>query len=142
MDQSGLHRLEGPEYDTDQEWQLRSMRYGERWACDSTHSHYKRAKPTQTDPEDDRDADPSLPMGSTSKTYDPRKASGSGRTVAKSGRIHPHPQDIGGQELGTRGISRVQLATLRRPAQQPMFSEAFTKRKETQGRPLVVTPHV
>ena len=35
-------------------------------------SHYKRAKPTQTDPED-RTADPSLPMGSTSKPYDPRK---------------------------------------------------------------------
>ena len=49
------------------------MRCGEGWAYDSTHSHYKRAKPTQTDPEDDRDADPSLPMGSMSKTYDPRK---------------------------------------------------------------------
>ena len=30
-------------------------------------------KPTQTDPEDDRNADPSLPLGSKSKTYDPRK---------------------------------------------------------------------
>ena len=49
------------------------MRYGEGWAYDSTHSHCKRAKPTQTAPEDDRNADPSLPMGSTSKTYDPRK---------------------------------------------------------------------
>ena len=48
--------LGGPEYDTDQEWQLRSMRYGDGWAYDSTHSHYKRAKPTQTDPEDDRNA--------------------------------------------------------------------------------------
>ena len=28
----------------------------------------KRAKPPQTDPEDDRNADPSLPLGSTSKT--------------------------------------------------------------------------
>ena len=65
--------LGGPEYDTDKEWQLRSMRYGDGWAYDSTHSHYKRAKPTQTDPEDGRSADPSLPMGSTSKTYDPRK---------------------------------------------------------------------
>ena len=63
----------GSEYDTDPEWQLRSMRYGDGWAYDFTHSHYKRAKPTQTDPEDDRTADPSLPMGSTSKTYDPRK---------------------------------------------------------------------
>ena len=36
-------------------------------------SHYKRAKPTHADPEDDRTADPSLPLGSTSKTYDPRK---------------------------------------------------------------------
>ena len=63
--------LGGPEYDTDKEWQLRSMRYGDGWAYDSTHSHYKRAKPT--DLEDDRNADPSLPMGSTSKTYDPRE---------------------------------------------------------------------
>ena len=75
---------ERSEYDTDQEWQLRSMRDGNGWAYDSTHSHYKRAKPTQTDPEDDRTADPSLPSGSTSKTYGPRKdaASGRERTVA------------------------------------------------------------
>ena len=36
-------------------------------------SRYKRAKPTRTDPEDDRRADPTLPIGSTSKTYDPQK---------------------------------------------------------------------
>ena len=43
--------LGSPDYDTDKEWQLRSMRYGDGWAHDPTHSHYKRAKPTQTDPE-------------------------------------------------------------------------------------------
>ena len=36
-------------------------------------SRYKRAKPTGTDPEDDRRADPTLPAGSTSKTYDPQR---------------------------------------------------------------------
>ena len=41
----------------------------EGWAHDPTYSHYKRAKPTQTDPEDDKNADPSLPVGSTSKTF-------------------------------------------------------------------------
>ena len=65
--------LKGSEYDTDQEWHLRNMRYGDGWAYDSTQSHYKRAKPTCTDPEDDKVTDLSLPMGSTSKTYDPRK---------------------------------------------------------------------
>ena len=65
--------LVGSEYDTDQEWHLRSMRYGDGWAYDSTQSHYKRAKPTHTDPEDDRKTDSSLPLGSTSKTYDPKK---------------------------------------------------------------------
>ena len=34
--------LRGSEYDTDQEWHLRSMRYGDGWAYDSTQSHYKR----------------------------------------------------------------------------------------------------
>ena len=48
------------------------MKYGEGWAHDFSRSHYKRAKPTGTDPEDDRKADPTLPIGSTSKTYDPR----------------------------------------------------------------------
>ena len=48
------------------------MRYGEGWAHDPTYSQYKRAKPTQTDPEDDTSVDPSLPVGSTSKTYNPR----------------------------------------------------------------------
>ena len=46
--------LKGSEYETDQEWHLRSMRYGDGWAYDSTQSHCKRAKPTHTDPEDDR----------------------------------------------------------------------------------------
>ena len=40
------------------------MRYGDGWAYDSTHSHYKRAKPTHTDPEDARTSDPSLLLGS------------------------------------------------------------------------------
>ena len=48
------------------------MKYGEGWAYDSSRSHYKRAKPTGTDPEDDRRADSTLPIGSTSKTYDPQ----------------------------------------------------------------------
>ena len=65
--------LKGPEYDTDREWHLRNMRYGDGWAYDSTQSHYKRAKPTHTDPEDYRTTDSSLPIGSTSKTHDPRK---------------------------------------------------------------------
>ena len=49
--------LKGSEYDTDQEWHLRNMRYGDGWAYDSTQSHYKRAKPTYTDPADDRATD-------------------------------------------------------------------------------------
>ena len=62
--------LKGSEYDTDQEWHLRNMQYGDGWAYDSTQSHYK---PTYTDPEDDKLTDSSLPIGSTSKTYDPKK---------------------------------------------------------------------
>ena len=65
--------LKGSDYETDREWHSRNMRYGDGWAYDSTQSHYKRAKPTWTDPEDDRKADSSLPIGSTSKTYDPQK---------------------------------------------------------------------
>ena len=56
----------------DKEWHSRNMKYGEGWAHDFSRSHYKRAKPTGTDPEDDRKADPTLPIGSTSKTYDPQ----------------------------------------------------------------------
>ena len=48
------------------------VRYGEGWAYDSSRSYYKRAKPTGTDPENGRKADSTLPMGSTSKTYDPQ----------------------------------------------------------------------
>ena len=58
-----MRTLVGSEHDTDQEWHLRSMRYGDGWAYDSTQSHYKRAKPTYTDPEDDRTTDSSLPLG-------------------------------------------------------------------------------
>ena len=64
--------LKGSDYDMDREWHSRYRKYGEGWAHDSSQSRYKRAKPTGTDPEDDRRADPTLPIGSTSKTYDPQ----------------------------------------------------------------------
>ena len=38
--------LKGSEYESDRDWHLQNMRYGEGWACDSTQSHSKRAKPT------------------------------------------------------------------------------------------------
>ena len=60
------------------------MRYGEGWAHDPTYSQYKRAKPTYTDPEDDMKVDPSMPVGSTSKTYNP-KADGQFWSQAGSG---------------------------------------------------------
>ena len=77
--------LKGSEYDTDQEWHLRNMRYGDGWAYDSTQSHYKRAKPTCTDPEDDRMTDSSLPIGSTSKTYDPSLSQERQQPLAEKG---------------------------------------------------------
>ena len=55
--------LKGSDYDMDRDWHSRNMRYGEGWAHDSSRSHYKRAKPTGTDPEDDRKADSTLPIG-------------------------------------------------------------------------------
>ena len=65
--------LGGSDYDTDRDWHTRTMRYREGWARDPTYSHYKRAKPTHTDPEDDMNVDPSMPVGSTSKAHHPRK---------------------------------------------------------------------
>ena len=65
--------LGGPDYDTDRDWHAWIMRYGEGWAHDPTYSHCKRAKPTHTDPEDDMSVDPSMPVGSMSKTHNPRK---------------------------------------------------------------------
>ena len=76
--------LKGSEYESDREWHLRNMHYGEGWACDSTQSHSKRAKPTYTDPEDDRMTDSSLPIGSTSKTYDPEKQCDRGQSWSYS----------------------------------------------------------
>ena len=65
--------LRGSDYESDRDWHLKNMHYSKGWACDSTQSHRKRAKPTDTDPEDDRMTDSSVPIGSTSKTYDPEK---------------------------------------------------------------------
>ena len=64
--------LSGSGYDTDRDWRAKTMRYGEGWAHDPTYSQHNRAKPTYTDPEDDMKVDPSMPVGSTSKTYNPR----------------------------------------------------------------------
>ena len=84
------------------------MHYGEGWACDSTQSHSKRAKPTDTDPEDDRMTDSSLPIGSMSKTYGPE---GSEVTEGRIGRTPLLQLAIGGQNCGMSGISRAQLET-------------------------------
>ena len=64
--------LSRSDYDTDRDWHARTMRYGEGWAHDPTHSQQKRAKPTHTDPEDDMKVDPAMLTGSTSKTHNPR----------------------------------------------------------------------
>ena len=76
------------------------MRYGDGWAYDSTQSHYKRAKPTYTDPEDDRTTDSSLPMGLRQRRMIQGRMAVSGRerTVAKIGRTLPHHQDNGDQD--------------------------------------------
>ena len=118
--------LKGSEYDTDQEWQLRNMRYGDGWAYDSTQSHCKRAKPTYTDPEDDRMTDSSLPMGSTSKTYDPRKDGNFWQST------RPHRLDNGGQGCGMRSASRVLLGMLLMLAMQCIILEACMKAMATQ----------
>ena len=67
-----VRNLVGSAYDTDRDWHASTMRYGDSWAHDPTWSQHKRAKPTHTDPEDDTKVDPMMPVGSTSKTWNPR----------------------------------------------------------------------
>ena len=67
-----MRNLAGSDFETDRKWHASTMRYGEGWANDPTWSQYKRAKPTYTDPEDDTRADATMPIGTTSKTWDPR----------------------------------------------------------------------
>ena len=122
--------LRGSEYENDRDWHLRNMHYGEGWACDSTQSHSKRAKPTYTDPEDDRMTDSSLPIGSTSKTYESRErwqTSGGSATEVRVGRVPLPRQDNGGQDCGMKGISQALLETLLMPATQRAISGAYMK---------------
>ena len=62
-------------------------RYGEGWAHDPTYSHYKRAKPTYTDPEEDMKVDPSMPVGSKSK-HEKYYSSVAGDTSEASTTLH------------------------------------------------------
>ena len=64
--------LSGSDYDTDRDRHARTMRYGDGWVHHPTYSQQKRAKPTHMKPEYDMKVDPSMPIGSTSKTYNPR----------------------------------------------------------------------
>ena len=59
------------DYETDHEWHASAMRCGEGWAHDSTWNQCRRAKPTHTDPEDDVRVDSTMPVGATSKTWNP-----------------------------------------------------------------------
>ena len=64
--------LGGSDYETYRNWHARAMRYGKGWANDPTYSQQKRARPTLTDPEDDMQTAPLMPIGSISKTWNPR----------------------------------------------------------------------
>ena len=96
------------------------MKYGEGWAYDTSRSHYKRAKPTGTDPEDDRQIDSALPAGSTSKTYDPQRD----HTI---GDMLPHLKINGSQDYAMKDIYPVRQETLLRQVQLPMVLRAFVK---------------
>ena len=67
--------LVGSDYETDHDWHASTMRYIMMVGLmihDPTWCQHKRAKPTQTDPEDDTQVDPTMQIGSTSKTWSPR----------------------------------------------------------------------
>ena len=54
--------LTGPDYSTDREWYESRTRYTSGWANDSSYwFQSERAKPTRTDPEDNRQTDPAMP---------------------------------------------------------------------------------
>ena len=53
--------LTGPDHDTDYEWHRSRMQYISGWASDPLRPQSKQAKPTHTDPEDDRRSDLALP---------------------------------------------------------------------------------
>ena len=64
--------LIGPDYSTDRECYESRRGYTPGWANDSSYWYQsKRAQPTRTDPEDDRQTDSAMPSGSTSKTWSP-----------------------------------------------------------------------
>ena len=68
--------LAGPDHNADHEW---SETTG--WANYPSWSQSKRAKPTYTDPEDDRRVDRAMPSGSTSKTWNQPRIMTSGQTT-------------------------------------------------------------
>ena len=89
--------LKGSEYETDQEWQFCEI-------CDMVMVGLmtlpraiarEQSQRTQI-PEDDRMTDPSLPMGSTSKTYDPKK-DGNFWQRGDSGQDWSHSSSLSGQ---------------------------------------------
>ena len=68
--------LTGPDHETDSEWHKHRKWHASGWVNDPSLPQPKRAKPTHTDPEDDRRVDPVLPSGSTSKTWNPAQDQG------------------------------------------------------------------
>ena len=96
--------LKGSDYESDRDWHLQNMRYGEGWACDSTQSHRKRAKPTYTDPEDDRIHHCRSDQRQRRMTQKRMAASGGKVTEVRIGRIPLIRQDNGDHGCGMRGI--------------------------------------
>ena len=122
--------LKGSDYESDRDWHLKNMRYGEGWACDSTQSHRKRAKPTDTDPEDDRMTDSSvaiLDQRQRRMTQKRMAVSGGKVTEVRIGLIPLIRRDNGDHNCGTRGTDPVLLEILQRRVPQCIISTAYTK---------------
>ena len=112
--------LKGSDYDMDREWHSRYRKYGEGWAYDSSQSRYKRAKPTGTDPEDDRRADPTLPMGPRQRRMIHRMTTpcGKGGIAISIGSKLPHQEINGDLDYDQKQRCLVWLETLQMPALQ------------------------
>ena len=103
------------------------MHYGEGWACDSTQSHSKRARPTYTDPEDDRMNHCQLDRRPRRTTQRKMATFGGSVTEVRVGRIPLLHQDNGGQGCGTKGPFPALLGIPQTPATQCTTSGAYVK---------------
>ena len=126
--------LKGSDYDTDREWHLRNMKYGEGWAYDPLDATTKQQSLQVQNLKMIERQSPHCPLVLRQRRMIRKVITPCGREriTASTGGTEPHQESNGSPDYDMTEIYPVWQEILQRPALLPTASTVYMKVKETQ----------